>query len=390
MEKVTGMSTYVIDWDGAAPGTADDVNLDGTTAISNGTGHDVNVTVSTPAGGTGYGEEWKLAPGTGGSDGELYAVGVDDPTMVSVEFDTAMTNITFEIYDIDSGDDWDDSIQVYALDINGNPVATSIVVTNTTSNHVVTSDGTTTTIDANGNVSPGVEGSGAPDTVTITIAGPVYGFVVVYDNGTSAPGSGVVGIGPVTFFDPTVWCFARGTMIETNRGEVAIEDLLAGDMVRTADSGFQPLRWIGSTSVKAKGSKAPILFRKGTIGNTRDLLLSPAHRVVLQDWQAEVLFGTGELLASAQSLVNDSTIVRQETGENVDYFHVLFDKHEIIFSEGAATESFHPGDVNAGALAQEARAEIFELFPELEHNQASYGPSARETLRPHEAALLKL
>lgn len=384
------MSTYVIDWNGDDAVSGDEIDLDSVNSISNGTGFDVNVTISTPAGGGGSGEEWDLATGIGDGDGELIASRVNDPTSTIVSFDTAMTDITFEIYDIDAGSTWDDMVQVYALDINGLPVATTISVTNTTSNHAVTSDGTTTTINTDGNDSGGVEGSGAADTVTVTIPGPVYGFVIVYDNGESVSYSGVVGIGPISFFDPTVHCFVRGTMIETDRGEIAIENLLVDDMVRTADNGFQPLRWIGSISVRAKGSKAPILFRKGAIGNRRDLLLSPSHRVVLQGWQSEVLFGNAELLAAAQSLVNDQTIIRQETDEYVEYFHILFDKHEIVFSEGAATESFHPSVAGTGAMAQETRAEIFSLFPELEHNINSYGPSARGTLHPQEAALLKL
>jgi hypothetical protein len=181
----------------------------------------------------------------------------------------------------------------------------------------------------------------------------------------------------------------RGTLIETDRGEVAIEALMADDLVRTADNGFQPIRWVGSTTVKAKGSNAPILFRKGAIGNTRDLMLSPAHRVMLHGWQSELLFGVSEVLASAKSLVNDSTILRQNA-DSVEYFHVLFDRHEIVFSDGVPTESFHPGEAETGILAQDARDEIYSLFPELAQNRLSYGPSARDTLSAHEVALLSV
>ena len=394
------MSTYVIDWNGTPDGSAY-INVDGTNTITNGTGHSVNVTVSTPPA-TNLTpntspppytpiEEWYIHDYIGTTDGELIAQYVNDPVTAIVSFDTAMTDITFELFDIDSGVGWDDSVQVFAIDANGVAIPGAVItITNADPiNHTVTTDGTVVTIDANGNAAATVDGSGAADTVTVTIAGPVFGFVVIYDNGANDPTSGVVGIGPVTFFDPTVWCFARGTMIDTSNGEVAIEDLKAGDMVRTADNGFRPLRWVGSTSVKATGSKAPILFRKGAIGNTQDLLVSPAHRVMLQDWQSEILFGTNELLASAQSLVNDSTIIRQEM-EEVEYFHILFDQHEIVFSNGAPTESFHPGDADVGTMAQESRDEIYSLFPELALDQESYGPSARATLRPQEAALLAL
>lgn len=407
------MSTYVINWNGGTKNdVTDNVNIDGVTPISNGvpgpvngTLHPVDVAVSTPfsvpAIPGGAVTDWTIL---GGDNNALFSQNVVDPTLTTVQFGTPMTDITFDIYDIDTltvptvGSDgvlydipWDDLVRVYALDINGNPVATAINVTNTSATHTVntSADGITTTIGATGTNDAAINGTAAADTVTVTIPGPVYGFVVVYDVGPLAGASGVIGLGAVTFTDPTIWCFARGTMIETKSGDVAIESLVAGDMVRTADNGFQPLRWIGSTTVKATGNKAPILFRKGAIGNTKDLLVSPAHRVMLQDWQAELLFGKPQILASAQSLVNDNTIIRQET-EEMEYFHILFDSHEIVFSNGAPTESFHPGDADVGTLAEDARAEIYSLFPELENNPKSYGPSVRTTLMPHEATLLSL
>ena len=65
---------------------------------------------------------------------------------------------------------------------------------------------------------------------------------------------------------------------------------------------------------------------------------------------------------------------------------MLFDTHEIVFAEGAPSESFHPGQEGWGALAEEARAEILALFPELEDDRFdAYGASARRTLKAHEA-----
>ena len=136
------------------------------------------------------------------------------------------------------------------------------------------------------------------------------------------------------------------------------------------------------------------MIEAGTLGNSRTLRVSPQHRMLLQGWQAELLFDEAEVLAAAKLLVNDQTIRREEGGPNADgtnaglvtYIHMLFDAHEIVMAEGSLSESFHPGHVGWGALAEEAREEILTLFPQLDaQNFDSYGPTARRTLTAQEA-----
>ena len=76
-------------------------------------------------------------------------------------------------------------------------------------------------------------------------------------------------------------CFAKGTRIRTMTGDLPIEALSVGDLVPTQDHGLQAIRWIGHSTVSGLGRLAPILFEKGVMGNTRDLLVSPQHRMVL-------------------------------------------------------------------------------------------------------------
>ncbi|MEL7469761.1 MAG: Hint domain-containing protein [Pseudomonadota bacterium] len=185
-----------------------------------------------------------------------------------------------------------------------------------------------------------------------------------------------------------ITCFTRGTMITTPDGEVAIEDLVEGDMVMTRDGGAQAIRWIGSQSVEAKGKLAPIMIREGALGNDRDLLVSPLHRMLIEDWRAELMFGETEVLAAAKHLVNGDTIHVQEGGE-VEYFHMLFDSHEIVTANGASSESFHPGEQGIGWMAEEVREEIFEIFPQLRVEIEGYGPAARTSLKAWEVRALK-
>lgn len=188
--------------------------------------------------------------------------------------------------------------------------------------------------------------------------------------------------------DVSFCCFTSDTMIKTRQGEVAVQDLRVGDRVLTLDNGAQTIRWIGSRKLAAIGNLAPIKISAGALGNDRDLLVSPQHRMLLQGWQASMLFGESEVLAAAKSLINDHTIQRQEGGE-VEYFHILFDAHEIVWANGAPSESFHPGAQGMDAFEAPLRAEIYQLFPELESNVDAYGPSARISLKQAEVSMLQ-
>ncbi len=153
--------------------------------------------------------------------------------------------------------------------------------------------------------------------------------------------------------------------------------------MRTLDHGNQPIRWIGQSRVRAVAALAPVVFAKGSIGNSRELRVSPAHRMLLAGAQAEALFGSPEVLVPAKALINDRTI-RQEQGGEVDYFHLLFDRHEIVMSNGTPSESFHPAHAALTTLDQAAKAEIEAIFPQL----SAYGGPARMVLQAHETGLL--
>lgn len=173
-------------------------------------------------------------------------------------------------------------------------------------------------------------------------------------------------------------CFTTGTLIETPDGEACVEDLEIGDLVTTKDNGPQVIRWIGHRSVVGRGEFAPILFKAGAIGNTRDLRVSPQHRMLLQDWRAELFFGEDEVLCAANKLLNDSTILKAPC-DRVEYIHIMFDNHEVIYAEGAPTESFLIGEYLCGE-ASGLMDEIKAIFPEVTQispDQVAARPIAR-------------
>ena len=182
-------------------------------------------------------------------------------------------------------------------------------------------------------------------------------------------------------------CFARDTYIFTNNGEVKIQDLQTGDMVKTLDNGFLPISWIGSRVVCAKHKLAPVVIEAGVFGNTRELRVSPCHRMLITGPKAQVLFGENEVLVAAKHLVGwDGVYVK--SAEKIEYFHLMFESHQIIVAEGAKTESFFPGDACMNSMMVEAKEEIFTIFPELRKSLKGYGNLARRSLKAYEAQLL--
>lgn len=183
-------------------------------------------------------------------------------------------------------------------------------------------------------------------------------------------------------------CFVAGTLIDTPDGRRPVERLRPGDSVLTLDGGVQPLRWAGRRVVAGRGSFAPVRFAAGVLGNDRPLLVSPQHRVLLGGPQVALLFGAHEVLAAAVHLVDGGAVTRAPQ-PCVAYHHLLFDGHALVRSNGAASESFFPGDTvlrGDGAI----RTELAALFPGL---AAGCGPAAwrtaRRVLRGHEARALR-
>jgi hypothetical protein len=170
-----------------------------------------------------------------------------------------------------------------------------------------------------------------------------------------------------------------------------------GDYVVTRDNGLQEIRWIGCRTMTATDFAEtpqfrPVEIKRGALGlglPERDMKVSPNHRVLIASDHAELLFEEREVLVPAKHLVGqDGVSVSKE--EQTTYFHIMFDQHEVILSDGAWTESFQPGDMSLAGVDAEQREELFRIFPELKHKkgQDAY-VTARKSLKAYEARLLR-
>ena len=264
-------------------------------------------------------------------------------------------------------------------------------------------DGRDTMVGGNiGDLVDGGEGGDDVDTLDLTGAGPlrIIRDPMFPDN----PEMGIVQflnptdrhvVGEMTFrnVENIIPCFTPGTQILTEHGPVTIEELAVGDLIVTRDHGLQPLRWIGQRDLSladliVQPQLQPVRIAAGALGAglpTRNLLVSPQHRMLIEGARAELLFGDAEVLVAATHLTGLAR-VSQVLTKGVCYIHLLFDTHELIEAEGAWTESFQPAARTCGAMDAEQRAEIAALFPELD--QGLHYPAARQTLKAYEARVL--
>jgi hypothetical protein len=136
----------------------------------------------------------------------------------------------------------------------------------------------------------------------------------------------------------------------------------------------------------------PVRFRKDCFGPgypDQDVLVSPAHRVLLEGWRCELLFTEHQVLIPAKFLVNRQTVVRENAMDTVDYWHFVLDAHEIVYASGLPSESFHPATYGLSTLARATRDELLRLFPGLAQPHPAEAPAtSRYCLKRFEAEAL--
>ena len=172
-------------------------------------------------------------------------------------------------------------------------------------------------------------------------------------------------------------CFTPGTLIETADGDKPVELLQPGDLVRTRDHGLQPVRWIGSTHLDAhrldlQPNLRPITIGAGAIGcgmPAQALTVSPQHRILIRSRITQRMFDQPEVLVAAKHLLGMVSIHTGNPPAGVTYIHIMFDRHEVIRSNGAWTESFYVGPQALKGVDRRIMREITALFPQLAQGQ---------------------
>jgi glycosyltransferase involved in cell wall biosynthesis len=151
-------------------------------------------------------------------------------------------------------------------------------------------------------------------------------------------------------------CFLAGTLILTDQGEVPVEKLAIGDKVITRAGDAAPIKWLGRRRYRQPfppgADIIPVLICKNALGPglpKRDLIVSPLHAMFLDD-----------VLVPAGRLVNGRSIRALPEVTEISYIHIELAQHDVIFAEGAATETFV--DCDSRAMFQNAES-FAALYP---------------------------
>jgi hypothetical protein len=138
-------------------------------------------------------------------------------------------------------------------------------------------------------------------------------------------------------------CFLKDTQISTPWGDRLVQDLRIGDEAETL-SGCKTIKWIGYNKFTKQESRAwpdsvmPVRVARFAIDDHtpyRDLHLSPLHCLFVNEALIPVMY-----------LVNESSIAPGMPSEMsaLEYYHIEFESHEVIYAEGALVESYDGED----------------------------------------------
>ena len=187
----------------------------------------------------------------------------------------------------------------------------------------------------------------------------------------------------IAAFEDTASAFARGTIIPTVSGPVAVEDLIPGDFVET-EHGPEPVVWIGSTSyvpnVENTESSLTGLYRSnagafGDHGPITDTMFGPAARVRFKRAHLRPLIGNDSVLLPMADIVDGDRLIEVTPASSVQMFHIALRHHAMINVGGVYVESYHPGPNIKRTLGPDYHDQFLSLFPNV-HDFEDFGEMA--------------
>ena len=183
-------------------------------------------------------------------------------------------------------------------------------------------------------------------------------------------------------FEEAFCAFCRGSLVDTDMGPVAVEDLLPGDQIVTQDGNLQTLMWKGSTSLipgrsdnRGRNHKLTS-FMADSFGMQKPMtcvMAGPAARLLRTPAHLHAVAGNAPLLTPVEEFHDGMNIVETAPPAPVQMFHLCLESHAIIKIGGLEFETYHPGPKTLQLISHAMRTLYLNMFSHID--QPSYfGP----------------
>ncbi|MFY0636075.1 MAG: Hint domain-containing protein [Vannielia sp.] len=194
-------------------------------------------------------------------------------------------------------------------------------------------------------------------------------------------------VAPATpLFEEAFSALGRGALISTVDGLTAVEDILPGTLVETAN-GPKPLLWIGSMTVfpesgelaaRAPGREPQKMLRIATdaFGFGRpapDLMLGPKARLLYRSAACTEAVGAEEAFAPARAFIDGVSVIEISPMSPQKVWQLCFEGQQTFYVNGVQVESFHPGLKSEAMHDREMSALFLALFPHIDRFE-DFGP----------------
>ncbi|MEX1661005.1 Hint domain-containing protein [Thioclava sp. 15-R06ZXC-3] len=177
----------------------------------------------------------------------------------------------------------------------------------------------------------------------------------------------------IPLFEEAFSALARGSVLATEEGPVAIEDLVPGMRVHTAEGRVETVTWIGSmTMFPTGGEPGAKLIRVAAeaFGHARpmpDLVLGPHARIGLRDARMRGRMGIEQAYVPISGFIDGVSVVEVQPISPVSVYHLVLETQGSLKVGGLEVESYHPGE-GAERMIDSRMLELFTgVFPQISH-----------------------
>ncbi|WP_170339999.1 Hint domain-containing protein [Ruegeria arenilitoris] len=183
-------------------------------------------------------------------------------------------------------------------------------------------------------------------------------------------------------FEDAFCAFTRGSLVETEHGPVAIEDLMPGDTVLTQTGASEKVLWKGSVTLvpgreDSRGRTRPLTrIMADTFGMQKPLsgvIAGPAARLLATPAHLRHLGGGQPMLTPVAEFQDGMSVIETQPPTPVELFHICLERHAVINVDGLQFETYHPGVNAVRMMSHSLRSIYLNLFAHI-HSLHDFGP----------------